>query len=42
MAQDLKFIDNEAHLNYEKDVIEIRQMMGGLKRRLTSAATSHS
>jgi len=42
MAHDLKFIDDRSHASYEKDVIEVRQMMGGLNRRLSSAATSHS
>ena len=42
MAHDLKFISDDLSQAYEKDVTEVRQMMGGLNRRLSSAATSHS
>ena len=37
MAHDLEFFSDDLHVSYEKDVIEVRQMLSGLKKRLTAA-----
>lgn len=36
MAHDLKFLDADVHKSYERDLIEVKKMMGGFNRRLTA------
>jgi len=35
MARDLEFFDEATHKIYEKELIEVKKMMGGFNRRLT-------
>jgi len=37
VAADLEFMGREAHGNYEKEIVELKKMMQGFRRRLISA-----
>lgn len=37
VAADLEFMGREAHGNYEKEIVEVKKMMQGFRRRLICA-----
>ena len=36
MSRDLEFLESEIHNRYERDLIELKKMMGGFNRRLNA------
>lgn len=39
MAKDLKFLDENIHHEYENGIIEVKKMIAGFSRRLSTSAT---
>jgi len=37
MARDLDFLEESAHQSFEKELIEVKKMMGGFNRRLVAS-----